>query len=590
VNAIIIFVPFIAVIALNVLAQAARYKVDMLVPYILIVVSILLINLLIAFVLKKMAYFTFGISGVALFGCVSVFVFQDIGQFYLEHIIEGLYLGLFIVAFFPPLFKLEPFTFEFSKKKYPESVTSGQQFLKINLIINYIWAGLFALALILTIVPYHSDEAINTIIATITPIVLQLAFGIPATVKLPDYLMQKVGGEQLNFKSIRDLFSAMPFGLNKEKAKGVNAVIQFYLTGEEPTTGYISIKDQKCTYSEGEHSNPKTTIKCDSKLWLQISNNEVSGDKAFINGEYEVEGDATIMLKFADMFAPPKKVEKQKKTKQKEIKFKYKSFGPNKIKNIVVFDGGYRNNKHSKTTFMVNNFIEGAKQAGTNVEYFKLKDYNIKECTGCYTCWTKTPGECIYKDDMTILRKKYRAADLVVFASPLYIFNVTGIMKSFMDRLLPLMKPYMLTNENGDTMHPDRFPEKGEQGFVVFSAAGFPDVDNNFDGLKGMYRCWNSHSENAYLMGEFFLTAAEIIVQPVYANRRKLIKDVCFKAGKQVVEEGKIAKDLMLAVQDPKVSKETFQTQANNFWEILDGKERYLKKVPKLTHITNRST
>ncbi len=589
-NTIITLVPFIAVIALNVLAQTARYQVDMLVPYILIVVAILLINLLTAFILKKKIYFTFGISGVALFGCVSVFVFQDIGQFYLEHIIEGLYLSLFIVAFFPPLLKLEPFTFEFSKKKYPEPITSGQQFLKINLIINYIWAGLFAFSIILTIIPYHSDTVINTIIATIVPIVLQLAFGIPATVKLPDYLIQKVGGEQLNFKSIRDLFIAMPFGLNKEKAKGVNTVIQFYLTGEESTTGCISIKDQKCTYSEGEHPNPKTTIKCDSKLWLQISNNEVSGDKALLNEEYEVEGDVTIMLKFADMFAPPKKKTKQKKTKQKKIKFEYKSFEPNKIKKIVVFDGGYRNNKLSKTTFMVNNFIEGAKQADTTLEYFKLKDYNIKECTGCYTCWTKTPGECIYRDDMVMLRKKYRAADLIIFASPLYIFNVTGIMKSFMDRLLPIMKPYMLTNENGETMHPDRFPEKGEQGFVVFSAAGFPEVDNNFDGLKGMYRCWSSHSENAYLMGEFFLTAAEIIVQPVYADRKKLIKDVCFKAGKQLVEEGKIDKDLMLAVQDPTISKETFQMQADTFWETLDGKERYLKKIPRLTHVSNRST
>ncbi len=76
---------------------------------------------------------------------------------------------------------------------------------------------------------------------------------------------------------------------------------------------------------------------------------------------------------------------------------------------------------------MVNNFIEGAIEAGANVEYFKLKDLNIHDYARCYNCWTKTPGECIYNDDMTMLRKKYREANLVVFASPLYIFNVTGI-------------------------------------------------------------------------------------------------------------------------------------------------------------------
>jgi len=37
-------------------------------------------------------------------------------------------------------------------------------------------------------------------------------------------------------------------------------------------------------------------------------------------------------------------------------------------------------------------------------------------------CWTKIPGKCVHKDIMTELREKYRSADLVVFASPLYIF------------------------------------------------------------------------------------------------------------------------------------------------------------------------
>jgi hypothetical protein len=144
------------------------------------------------------------------------------------------------------------------------------------------------------------------------------------------------------------------------------------------------------------------------------------------------------------------------------------------------------------------------------------------------------------------------------------------------------MKPYMLTNENGDTLHPDRFPEKGEQGFVVFSAGGFPEVEHNFDGLTGMYHCWNSHSENMHLMGEFYLTAAEIIVQPVYAERKKNIANVCFNAGKQVITEGKINTEFMHAVQDTTVSKETFQTQADLFWESLDGKKPYLSNVPKL--------
>ena len=183
---------------------------------------------------------------------------------------------------------------------------------------------------------------------------------------------------------------------------------------------------------------------------------------------------------------------------------------------------------------------------------------------------------------MPELLEKYISADLVVFASPLYIFNVTGIFKTFMDRLLPLMKPYMLISEDGHILHPDRYPEQGEQGFVVFSAAGFPEVGGNFDGLTGMYRAWDSHAENTHLMGEFLMTAAEIITQPVYANRKQRIAHACEVAGKQIIEQGYIDTELMQLVQDPTISIDTFKDQANAFWENLDGQKAYKSEVPRI--------
>ena len=134
---------------------------------------------------------------------------------------------------------------------------------------------------------------------------------------------------------------------------------------------------------------------------------------------------------WVNCLGPSGEPEEDVKQKPKKIAFEYKTFEPERIKKIVVFDGGPRNTKFSKTTFMVNHFCRGARSAGAEVEYVKLKDMEINSCTGCFTCWTKTPGECIFKDDMTDLRLKYRKADLVVFASPLYIFSVTGIMKKF---------------------------------------------------------------------------------------------------------------------------------------------------------------
>jgi len=450
--------------------------------------------------------------------------------------------------------------------------------------MSYVWALLFFVAIILTILPYTNDSGIQIVISTLVPAIPLLVIGVPATKYLPDWLNQRVSSKRIIFRSLSEASEAMPFGLNKKLAKGIDTVVQFDLTGDEPGIAHLIIKDQKCEFFQQPHPKPNTIIKSDSKLWLDITNNVVSGDYAFINDMYIIEGDASIMLIFADLFAPINEIDVAEYI-PREMNYNYKKFDPNKIKNIVVFDGGPRNSKYSKTTFMVDNFIEGAKNAGANVEIFKLKNYEIKHCTGCYTCWTKTPGECIFKDDMTMLRKKYREADLVVFASPLYIFNVTGIMKDFMDRLLPVLQPHMLLDENGYIKHPDRFPENGEQGFVVFSAAGFPDVDHNFDGLEAMYRMWDSHNENTHLMGEFFMTAAEIIVQSVYSQRNHNIKIACQKAGEQVVKEGRINKEYMQLVSFPGVSSTKFQKQADSFWETLDGKKRYLTEVPKIQDV-----
>jgi len=580
---IIKYLPFVGIIAINSLAVAGRYRLENLKPYILVISTMVLFNLIIVIIAKVKSYFVYGVSGIVIIGAISVFFLPSLGQIYLENAIGGLYLGLFLVAVFPPLFKLDPFTYEFSKKNYPEVITQTDQFRKINIIINYIWAALFGISIILSLLKYSDDGGIQVIISSIVPIVLLLAVGIPVNIKLPPVLMQTTRGERLHFESIKELFEAMPHGLNKKLANGIDTTLQFHLTGEEPTDGYLTIKDIECTYTEGTHPHPKTTIKSDSSLWLAISNNEVSGDQAYINQRYTADGDMTILLKLSELFAPPGDTEEEANEKPREIKFAYKTFSPGRIKKIVVFDGGPRNTKFSKTTFMVNHFCRGAQSAGAEIETIKLKDMQINPCTGCYTCWTKTPGDCIFQDDMTDLRLKFRKADLIIFASPLYIFSVTGIMKNFLDRMLPNIKPYMII-ENGETRHPQRYAEDKEQGFIVFSAAGFPEVEHNFDGLKGMFRCFHSHSEKSFMMGEFYMPGAELIAQPVFAERRRRVEQACSNAGEQVVKEGKINMTFMEAVSDPEITQKKFQEQANYFWESLDGKASYLKNSRKLEY------
>jgi multimeric flavodoxin WrbA len=110
---------------------------------------------------------------------------------------------------------------------------------------------------------------------------------------------------------------------------------------------------------------------------------------------------------------------------------------------ILAINGSPRG-RRSNTDRILQPFLEGAREAGAETETVYLKDLKINHCLGCFTCWTKTPGVCVHKDDMAALFPKVRQADVVVYATPLYVFTVSGLMKDFMDRLLPLADPHIV--------------------------------------------------------------------------------------------------------------------------------------------------
>lgn len=72
---------------------------------------------------------------------------------------------------------------------------------------------------------------------------------------------------------------------------------------------------------------------------------------------------------------------------------------------------------------------------GVECEIVTLSDYKIEMCRGCKLCFNKGEEFCPLKDDRDALIEKIMASDGVVFASPNYSFQVSGIMKTFLDRL-----------------------------------------------------------------------------------------------------------------------------------------------------------
>lgn len=100
---------------------------------------------------------------------------------------------------------------------------------------------------------------------------------------------------------------------------------------------------------------------------------------------------------------------------------------------IVVFNGSPR--KKGNTSSLTSEFIRGAEEAGNEVEEFMLSSMKIKGCVGCWRGGKNPESPCAQKDDMDEIYPKYRDADVVVLASPLYYWYISGFLKNAFDRL-----------------------------------------------------------------------------------------------------------------------------------------------------------
>ena len=104
---------------------------------------------------------------------------------------------------------------------------------------------------------------------------------------------------------------------------------------------------------------------------------------------------------------------------------------------IMAFNGSPR--KKWNTAMMLEKALEGAASQGAETSLIHLYDLNFKGCISCFECKTKdgkSYGKCAVKDDMTSIYAMVREADAIILGAPIYFGDVTGEMRSFMERLL----------------------------------------------------------------------------------------------------------------------------------------------------------
>jgi multimeric flavodoxin WrbA len=142
-------------------------------------------------------------------------------------------------------------------------------------------------------------------------------------------------------------------------------------------------------------------------------------------------------------------------------------------KNILVINGTTRGNGNTDTIIdkMIAGFIDA--DANMKIKLIELRKKKIADCIGCYKCYKE--DTCSLMDDMSDVHEEIKKSDLIVLASPLYWWGVTGLMKTFIDRLYFYYSAY-----NANII-------AGKKVLVVTTMA-VSEIEPEADPLKEFYR------------------------------------------------------------------------------------------------------
>lgn len=149
-------------------------------------------------------------------------------------------------------------------------------------------------------------------------------------------------------------------------------------------------------------------------------------------------------------------------------------------KRIVILNGSPR--KKGNTSMLVKAFTEGAESVGNTVTEFFLDSMEIHGCKGCFGGHSSRACPCVQKDDMAQIYPAVKECDVVVLATPLYYWNMSGQIRTVIDRL------FALEEGDGNLL---RGHDKASVLLMAAEGHGFEDVLTYYDHLMEHLRWKN---------------------------------------------------------------------------------------------------
>lgn len=237
--------------------------------------------------------------------------------------------------------------------------------------------------------------------------------------------------------------------------------------------------------------------------------------------------------------------------------------------NIVVFNGSPRISK-SNTMKITDAFLQGINEqlgANTVVDIFDIykKDVVINDCIGCFTCWTKSPGKCVFKDSMVEIMEKFLAADIVIWSFPLYFFGMPSKIKACLDRQLPTLLPFMLSDQAGHQMRYDLSHQKN----VIIVSGGLSAIENNFEAVEKQFDIMYSMSKAQFT--KIFCPQNPLLGTDALGASNKAYLNLVTTAGKEFARDNKISDETQAKIDTPFFPIDIYNKMADSSWEINDG-------------------
>ena len=233
------------------------------------------------------------------------------------------------------------------------------------------------------------------------------------------------------------------------------------------------------------------------------------------------------------------------------------------MKTLII--NGSLKGEASHSYMVASRFARGIETtADAQTEVIELKNMNISHCVGCFGCWKVTPGQCVIRDDMDIIRDKIMESDNIILSFPLYFFGVSSKMKTMLDRLLPFKMPYKGRHATEDNLLiMDYRYDFSDKRLILVSSCAHSSTDIVYDSVTREFDmiCGKDNYTKVFCpQGEILELDQMKPILNKYLNR---IED----AGKEFGINRKLSEETARKVCAPLIPVRAVEKMMTGYWE-----------------------